>query len=114
MAIPFAGDKAALTMIRDCVHRNVSFTQATTLSGYKTEATAQEVKELGYHLRMFYVGLDTLSESLLRIDNRVKRGGHNIPKADVERRFAGRWEAVAKVLPFCDEAEFYDTDNCFV
>ena len=37
-----------------------------------------------------------------------------IPAQDVERRFAGRWEAVAKVLPYCDEAEFYDNDNGFV
>jgi len=111
---PLAGGKAALAMIRDCIHRNVSFTQETTLSGYKTEATAKEVKELGYHIRMFYVGLDTLSESLVRIENRVKRGGHNIPKDDVQRRFSGRWEAVAKVLPYCDEAEFYDNDNGFV
>jgi len=49
-----AGGKAALTIIRDCINRNVSFTQETTLSGYKTEATAKEVKELGYHIRMFY------------------------------------------------------------
>ena len=111
---PLAGGKAALAMIRDCIDRNVSFTQETTLSGYKTEATAKEVKELGYHVRMFYVGLDTLSESLVRIDNRVKRGGHNITKDDVQRRFSGRWEAVAKVLPYCDEAEFYDNDNGFV
>ena len=103
---PLAGGKAALTMIRDCINRNISFTQETTLSGYKTEATAKEVKERGYYVRMFYVGLDTLLESLIRIDNRVKRGGHNIPKADVQRRFSGRWEAVAKVLPYCDEAEF--------
>ena len=32
----------------------------------------------------------------------------------MERRFAGRWEAVSKVLPYCDEAEFYDNDNGFV
>ena len=42
------------------------------------------------------------------------RGGHNIPKDDVQRRFSGRWEAVAKVLPYCDEAEFYDNDNGFI
>ena len=108
------GGKAALTTTRDCIDRNVSFTQETTLSGYKTESTAKEVKALGYYIRMFYVGLDTLSESLVRIDNRVKRGGHNIPKDDMQRRFSGRWEAVAKVLPYCDEAEFYDNDNGFV
>jgi len=109
-----AGGKAALTKIRDCISHNISFTQETTLSGYKTEATAKQVKELGYHVRLFYVGLDTLDESLSRIENRVKRGGHNIPHDDVVRRFSSRWEAVAKVLPYCDEAEFYDNDNGFV
>lgn len=109
-----AGGKAALKRIRDCIDKGVSFTQETTLSGYKTEATAKEVKALGYYVRLFYVGLDTVGESLQRIENRVRRGGHNIPYDDVTRRFEGRWEAVAKVLPYCDEVEFYDNDNGFV
>lgn len=109
-----AGGKAALMKIRECIDKGVSFTQETTLSGRKTEITAKQVKELGYHVRLFYVGLDTAAESLARIANRVRRGGHDIPENDVERRFAGRWEAVAKVLPYCDEAEFYDNDNGFV
>ena len=109
-----AGGKAALVKIRECIDKGVSFTQETTLSGRKTEITAKQVKELGYHVRLFYVGLDTAAESLARIANRVRRGGHDIPENDVERRFAGRWEAVAKVLPYCDEAEFYDNDNGFM
>lgn len=109
-----AGGKAALRKINECISRGVSFTQETTLSGYKTETTAKQVKELGYHVRLFYVALDTATESLSRIDNRVKRGGHNIPHDDVIRRFEGRWQAVKKVLPYCDEAEFYDNDNGFV
>lgn len=36
------------------------------------------------------------------------------PHDDVTRRFSGHCEAVAKVLPYCDEAEFYDNDNGFV
>lgn len=93
------------------VSKGVSFTQETTLSGYKTESTAKAVKELGYRVRLFYVALDTATESLSRIENRVRRGGHDIPHDDVLRRFSGRWEAIAKVLPYCDEAEFYDNDN---
>lgn len=107
------GGKAALRKIRECIERGVSFTQETTLSGYKTEATAKQVKDMGYHVRLFYIGLDSAEESLARIENRVKRGGHDIPSDDVVRRFAGRWEAVAKVLPYCDEAEFYDNENGF-
>ena len=109
-----AGGKAALLRIESCIDKQLSFTQETTLSGYKTEATAKKVKEMGYRVRLFYIGLDSMQESLLRIENRVRRGGHNIPVEDVERRFQGRWEAVAKVLPYCDIAEFYDNDNGFV
>lgn len=52
--------------------------------------------------------------SLSRIENRVRRGGHTIAQEDALRCFATRFEAVAKVLPYCDEAEFYDNDNGFV
>ena len=109
-----AGGKAALRKINECIEKGISFTQETTLSGRRTEATAKQVRDLGYHVRLFYIGLDSAEESLLRIANRVKRGGHDISQEDVLRRFEGRWEAVAKVLPYCDEAEFYDNDNGFV
>ena len=108
------GGKVALQKINDCLDKGVSFTQETTLSGYRTERTAKQAKDAGYYIRLYYVALDTVSESLERIKNRVRRGGHDIPFDDVERRFAGRWEAVKKVLPYCNEAEFYDNDNGFV
>lgn len=106
--------KASINKIDDCIAKRISFTQETTLSGRRTENTAKKVKDLGYHVRLFYVGLDTVEESLERIKNRVKRGGHDIPNDNVAKRFQGRWEAVSKVLPYCDEAEFYDNDNGFV
>jgi len=109
-----AGGKAALEKINECIANGLSFTQETTLSGRKTAATVKQCHELGYHIRLFYIGLDTAAESLSRIQNRVRRGGHNIPEDAVQRRFECRWEAVAKVLPYCDEAEFYDNDNGFV
>lgn len=108
------GGKIALERIRECLDKGLSFTQETTLSGRKTEITAQEARERGYSVRLFYVGLDSVEESLLRIKNRVAHGGHDIREDDVQRRFAGRWEAVAKVLPYCDEAHFFDNYNGFV
>ena len=58
------GGKAALRKLRECIDKGISFTQETTLSGRKTEATAQQVRELGYHVRLFYIGLDSAEESL--------------------------------------------------
>ncbi len=109
-----AGGKESIRRIEACLEKGLSFTQETTLSGFRTERTARKAREAGYSVRLFYIGLDTAQESLARIQNRVRRGGHDIPAENVLRRFDGRWEAVARVLPYCDQAEFYDNDNGFV
>ncbi len=111
---PLKGGKESIRRIDDCLKKGISFTQETTLSGFRTERTAKKALESGYFVRLYYVGLNTAQESLDRIANRVRRGGHDIPQDDVLRRFDGRWESVAKVLPYCNEAEFYDNDNGFV
>ena len=110
----FEGGKAALRIIEDCIEKGVSFTQETTLSGHRTSKTAKRVREASYYVRLYYIGLDTVEESKLRIANRVTKGGHNINTEDVERRFSTRFEAVKAVLPYCDEAAFYDNNNGFI
>lgn len=111
---PLEGGKIALGRIKESLEKNVSFTQETTLSGHHVENTASDAKERGYFIRLYYIGLDTPDECLKRIANRVARGGHNIGEDDVLRRFSGRWDAVKKILPHCDEARFFDNDNGFV
>ncbi len=100
--------------IDECLEKGISFTQETTLSGARTERTIRRAKDLGYTIRLYYIGLDTVEESLGRIRNRVAKGGHNILREDVERRFSTRFADVLRVLPYCDEARFFDNDNGFV
>jgi len=109
-----AGGREAIHRIEQYLAKGISFTQETTLSGLRTERTAQRARELGYCVRLHYVGLDTAEESIARIANRVRRGGHNIASEDVQRRFSERWEAVARILPYCESASFYDNDNGFI
>ena len=47
------------------------------------------------------------------IRNRVAKGGHDIPPEDVLRRFNHRFADVARILPYCDQAVFYDNENGF-
>ncbi|MBE6728085.1 MAG: hypothetical protein E7562_05515 [Ruminococcaceae bacterium] len=108
-----SGGKAAVKLIDKCIASGLSFTQETTLSGHKTARTAQKAKENGYTVRLYYVGISSVDESLRRIANRVQKGGHDIPPLDVIRRFASRYDDISSVLPFCDEAVFYDNENGF-
>lgn len=107
------GGKAAVKRIEDCLEKGISFTQETTLSGVKTLNTIQKAKERGYFISMNYVGVDSVEESIKRIQNRVLKGGHNIAAKDVYRRYEKRCESLAAVLPYCDEVVFYDNENGF-
>ncbi|MDR2570473.1 MAG: hypothetical protein LBD23_09275 [Oscillospiraceae bacterium] len=111
---PIEGGKIALCRISECLEKGINFTQETTLAGHRTKITASKAKAQGYNVRLFYIGLDTLDDCLKRIANRVVRGGHNIDEKDVCRRFMGRWKALNTILPYCDNALFFDNDNGFV
>jgi predicted ABC-type ATPase len=100
-------------MILDCIEKKENFTQETTLSGAKTLATIKLAKAQGYTVRLFYIGLDTAAESVERIKNRVRYGGHSLPLHDVQRRFSSRQSDLLKVVPLCDVVEFYTNANGF-
>lgn len=107
------GGKIAVERIESCLEKGVNFTQETTLSGVRTLKTIRKVRELNYFIRLYYVGVSSSAESISRIKNRVSKGGHDIPSKDVERRYSRRFEDLAKVLPYCDEAVFFDNENGF-
>lgn len=110
----YAGGQLAVQRLESALAAGADFTQETTLSGGYPKRLCRRARASGYSVRLFYVGLDTAEESLRRIRNRVARGGHDIPADLVRARFAHRFADVAKILPYCDEADFFDNDNGFV
>ena len=67
------GDQKALALIDECLEKGICFTQETTLSGRKTLDTIQRAIAKDYAIRLYYVGLNTMEESIQRIENRVKK-----------------------------------------
>lgn len=108
------GGKAAIAMQQRFIEDGISFTQETTLSGQRPLKMVKEAKAAGYYVRLFYVAISSSEEAIKRIQNRVAKGGHDIPREDVLRRFADRFEALTRILPYCDEATFFDNENGFV
>jgi predicted ABC-type ATPase len=41
----------------------------------------------GYFIKLLFIWIESLEESLDRIRRRVREGGHNVPVPDVRRRF---------------------------
>ena len=106
--------KAAVKEISYCLENNLTFTQETTLAGHRVVKTIRQARKQGYDIVMFYVGLNSVEESVLRIANRLRKGGHDIPEEYVRLRYQNRIESLKRVLPLCDEVVFYDNENGFV
>ncbi|MBP0956265.1 MAG: zeta toxin family protein [Oscillospiraceae bacterium] len=103
----------AESLSADCLEKGIDFTEETALSGKKTLKTIIAAKEKDYYIRLYYVAVSSAEESVRRIENRVSKGGHNIPKEDVKRRFSHRYDDLLTILPYCSEVHFYDNENGF-
>lgn len=107
------GGKEAVRLINECLENGESFAWETTLSGQKVLKTILAAREKGYKITLHYITVSSADECLSRIQNRVRKGGHDIPKEDVKRRFDKRFDDLLKILPYCDNAIFWDNENGF-
>ncbi len=67
------------------------FAFETTLSGRTRLARLRRWRDAGYRLEMIFLKLSSPAVALRRIAARVRQGGHDVPRADVVRRFARGW-----------------------
>ena len=75
----------------------------STLSGTGLSRQLEKFKENGFSIHLVYVFLDDLKLCNRRISARVKKGGHNVPEKDVERRFHRSISNFRKIyLPLAD------------
>ncbi|MBN2058497.1 MAG: zeta toxin family protein [Candidatus Saganbacteria bacterium] len=79
--------KAFFSLLNKTIKRKASVALESTLSGNYLIKVIKKVKRLGYRLSIFYIFVDTPEVALERIKARVEGGGHDVPKADVIRRF---------------------------
>jgi predicted ABC-type ATPase len=67
------------------------FAFESTLSGLVYVHRLKRWKTAGYRIEIVYLRLRSPQLALRRIAARVRQGGHNVPRADVLRRFTRSW-----------------------
>ena len=70
----------------------LDFAFESTLSGLTYIGRLKRWKAAGYRIEIIYLRLATPQLALRRIAARVKQGGHDVPRADVLRRFDRGWK----------------------
>lgn len=68
-------------------------------------------KARGFLVRLFYICVDTPEINIQRVRERVTRGGHDVPEADIRRRYDRSFSNAKKLVRVVDEALFYDNSG---
>jgi len=76
-----------LNEIQAAIHALRDFSYETTLAGRGYLKLIRKLRSEGWKVILIYLALPSLEMSKLRVAERVTHGGHNIPLADIERRF---------------------------
>jgi len=104
--------KLVLREINRLASAKVSFAFESTLSGLAYVRRFERLKRSGYAMEIVYLRLSSPTLALQRIASRVKQGGHNVPTADVRRRFKRGWENFQAVYkPLADIWAVYDNSG---
>jgi predicted ABC-type ATPase len=84
----------------------------TTLSDRNRQLMLLErAHAAGFKTWLFYIGLSDVSRHLARVQQRVARGGHDVPDEDVVRRFMRSRTNVVDAMRLADRTMLYDNSG---
>src|ERR1051326_1630229 len=91
---PLAPETVAIRAGRTMLHeieqlmtKREDFGFETTLAGRSYLKLFERLEERDYKIHLFFLSIPSARLALSRIKGRVQEGGHDVPKADVYRRF---------------------------
>ena len=95
-------------LLEKSIHERLDFAIETTLGGNTMARLLAEAASLGIEVRIWYVGLASAEAHIKRVRQRVRAGGHDIPEADIRRRWRYSRMNLVQLLPMLTELRVYD------
>jgi predicted ABC-type ATPase len=94
------------------VSRHETFAFESTLSGTTYVGLLKRAKRSGFRLYLHYLWLPNPAIAIARVRERVKKGGHDVPEADVRRRFGRSLQNfVRDYAPLADRWAVWDNQT---
>ncbi|HKS38111.1 MAG TPA: hypothetical protein VJW76_13020, partial [Verrucomicrobiae bacterium] len=101
-----------LREIREAIQSRQTFGLETTLSGLTYVRMLINSRERAYAVKLFYLWLPSVSVAIRRVRERVRKGGHSVPVADIRRRYTRSLRnLVNHYLPATDEWTIFDNSG---
>ncbi|WP_035602689.1 zeta toxin family protein [Haloferula sp. BvORR071] len=101
--------KLLLAEIEECIAARRSFGLESTLSGRSQLGVIERAKARGYQVEIHYLWIPAPELAMRRISQRVIKGGHHVPDADVIRRYQRSLDNFVKLYaPLADAWVLWD------
>ena len=108
-SVAIQAGKLMLERINYLLTQNDSFAIETTLSTKSYQNLVSQAHEKGFYVQLLYFWLPSPEFAAARVAQRVKEGGHNIPKDVIYRRYyAGIKNLFEIYMPIVDYWVIYD------
>jgi predicted ABC-type ATPase len=105
----FRAGRLLLTEVRASIANNETFALETTLSGTTYVRLFQQARSRGYSIELHYLWLASPQQATARVRQRVRNGGHDVPTADIRRRFHRSLKhLIQDYLPRADQWTIWD------
>jgi predicted ABC-type ATPase len=104
-----AASRLFLREIEQAVADAEDFAFETTLAGRSYLRLVDRLRKGGWRVELIYLALPSAELSRLRVAERVAHGGHDIPAADIARRFPRSLHNLLQVFSPC-----VDEVRCFM
>jgi predicted ABC-type ATPase len=98
-------------LLQHAIAQRLDHNFETTLGGNSFARLLKQAALVGCEVRIWYVGLASAEQHLARVKARVHRGGHDIPEADIRRRFDQSRLQLIQLLPHLTELRVYDNSS---
>jgi predicted ABC-type ATPase len=104
-----------ITTFNHLVDEAISSRKHFAYEGHFTEDSSWNVpclfKNEGYSIHLIFFGLSNTDQSELRVLERVKDGGHNVPRLMIENNFYGNLEQLNRNFNILDTLLIFDTST---
>jgi predicted ABC-type ATPase len=98
-------------LLERAIEERLDFAFETTLGGGTMTQLLADAAAAGFEVRIFYVGVASPDVHLERVRQRVAGGGHDIPEADIRRRWRHSRQNLVRLLPVLTELRVYDNST---
>ncbi len=111
-SVAIEAGKLMLQRIKDLLARDESFSIETTLATRSYVNLVRKAQDRGYSVSLLYFWLDSPELAMRRVAERVSKGGHDIPKQTIRRRYvAGIKNLFLLFMPVVNFWAIYDNSG---